>query len=756
MIYVGQLIKVPSPQQEILVCHVSLDYRFAAVADAKHVSSKDNFSKPKPWKVTDLVALIRKKGVESEQFDYPGEMSFSDKELIKQRRETWLINRDWKHWLTAPLTTPELINQYIYGDGVADELEELIKSNLANADLLKAKLLKVNSDKKKEVWTTKGAYYNALNRYIVFGCHPNALLPCKLKNSGSNYKVPLKIEDTNIKRGRKPVRQARISASNIGITAEHKSNIAKLVKFLKSEKGKKEYPNFTFKKAIELYQFNFETTILEREIEGEIHQIRIPFEREEDCLSEEQVYYHLKRIIDKQLYLQIKHGNISYEKDFADRQGSALEGVIGSTYRYEIDATVLDVYVRYPFDTTGQYSMGRPVLYLVIDVYSTMIVGFYLGFDGPNWEGAAQALVNACSCKVEFAARFNYSITEGDWPAHHVPVQAAVDNGTEQPDKVISTVLQAELGIRGYSFAAVYRGDAKGTVEGAFRCLENKGVHFVPGALNQHAQRGDQHASQQALLDYDSINIQLIDLIIKNNKSADRLHRFDINAIQSGIDITPEALYLHGLKQEMNGGRDGREIDPGRIHWAFLPEEEATVRGDGIYFKGLVYLSDYAKEADWFKVANLNGSFKIIVKRPKSWTSSLWHKTADGQYIRFDLKNVNNGSPFIGQHWEPVQHLLEQFKDKRHQNKLNTKKLTIQRNNLLAELKRLNEDAIEGADTNTSKSVQRDIKQRQKVFVAVQHVIKAIDHQLALQGDLLSQAPTQIQPQLDSDNDALL
>jgi len=231
MIYVGQLIKVPNPQQELLVCHVSLDYRFAAVTDAKHVSSKANFSKPKAWKVTDLVALIRKKGVESEQFDYPGEMSFSDKELIKQRRETWLINRDWKHWLTAPLTTAELINQYIYGEGVADELEELIKSNLANADLLKARLLKVNSDKKKEVWTTKGAYYNTLNRYIVFGCHPNALLPCKLKNSGSNYKVPLKIEDTNIKRGRKPVRQARISAPNIGITAEHKSNIAKLVKF---------------------------------------------------------------------------------------------------------------------------------------------------------------------------------------------------------------------------------------------------------------------------------------------------------------------------------------------------------------------------------------------------------------------------------------------------------------------------------------------------------------------------------------------
>ncbi|MGS0827704.1 hypothetical protein ACVBIO_18035 [Shewanella sp. 0m-8] len=717
MIYVGQYIVDEKQGLALRVCHVSHACQQAAVADMNIADIAINIAKPDIYSFDELHTLLKKNSASSSQHQLPAEMSYSDKVLIGMNRDKWLEKRDKKFALIEPLTSEALIAQYLYRGGLSEEITALLTSNMDTFPEM--------------AWTTRGAYYNALNRYIVFGCQVNALLPFKNKNIGRNYLIPASPGANNVKRGRGGANNTTSRSKSIGITQLHKAQLSKIVAYMKSKDGKKWFPKFTFKKAIELYQYQYETSVVERNIENTTHETRIPFE-ETQSLSQEQIRYHLKSIVDKKLYLQIRHGQISYEKDFADRQGAAHDGVIGATYRYEIDATVLDLYVRYPFDVSGQYSMGRPVLYFVIDVYSTMIVGFYLGFDGPNWEGASQALLNACSCKVTFSARYGVSISERDWPAHHIPVQVTVDNGTEHPDKIILSVLQSELGIRGYNFTAVFRGDAKGTVESKFNCINNESIHFTAGAIPEAAQRGEQHASNRAFWDYDSLIAEIIQSIILHNNTADRLHRLDINAIRTNIDITPNALYLHSLKQEMNGGRDGRLEDAGRLRWAFLPEEEATVRADGIYFKGLVYYSGYAKKAGWFSKAKHDKPFKIPIKRPKDWTSNIWHKTDSNQYVAFDLKNVNDESPFVGQHWEPVLHLLEQFKDKRHKNRLNAKKLRVFKQQLTEQLKLINEELLQGVKENTRISMQPRVKERQAQFKAMQQLKHAIEAQEAL------------------------
>jgi putative transposase len=712
MIYVGQVIKDIGLEEIFLVCHINHQKKEAAVADLPKAEKNANISKPRILSFNEITALLKKKHVESEQYKYPAEMSYSDTELVRQGRENWLKKRDDKYQLIGSLTTEHFILQYLYGDGLADEIEALIPNNL--------------NEFPDTAWKTTGAYYNTINRYIVFGCNINALLPCKLKNSGSNYFLPEKPGPDNVKRGRGGADNSKSRSKSMGVTLLHKNNLKATVAFMKAKENQKWFPKFVYKKAIELYQKFFESTLIEHDIGDTVSKTYIPFD-EEECLSEEQLRSHLKSILDKEAYLKIRYGQIAFDKDFEANQGSAHDGVIGSTYRYETDATVLDLYVRYPFDTTGQLSMGRPILYIVVDVSSTFITGFYLGFDGPNWTGASQALVNACSCKVEFAARYGVQLNEDDWPAHHIPVQVTVDNGTEHPDKIIESVLRAELGIRGYNFTAVYRGDAKGTVESQFDCLNNQVIHFTAGAIPEAPQRGEQHPSNQAFWDYDTLVAMLIREIIYHNQSADRLKKFNINAVRKGIDITPKAIFLNSLKDEMNGGRDARKLDPGQIRWAFLPEETASVRGDGIHFDGLVYYSDYAKKAKWFTKAKLHGAFHIPVKRTKDWSSHIWHKTPDGEYIRFDLINVNDESPFVATHWEPVQHLLEQFKDKRHKNKINAKKLRLFKEGLQAQLIAYNQEKVDISPDNVRISMQPGVKDRQSTYKALQHLIQAID-----------------------------
>ena len=46
--------------------------------------------------------------------------------------------------------------------------------------------------------------------------------------------------------------------------------------------------------------------------------------------------------------------------------------------------------------------IGRPVIYAVIDVYSRIVTGLYVGLEGPSWIGAMMALDNMVADKVHF------------------------------------------------------------------------------------------------------------------------------------------------------------------------------------------------------------------------------------------------------------------------------------------------------------------------------------------------------------------
>ncbi|WP_026958882.1 Mu transposase C-terminal domain-containing protein [Aliagarivorans taiwanensis] len=725
MIYQSLQISSNDGEIDLLVCHVHFSRQLAAVVDLKVIEGRSNLPKPKIWKFNELTKLIKQKGYTTQQFSYPAEMSFSDRELKEQKRQTWVAKRDEKHRRLAPLTSDALINQYLYGDGIADEVMFLVAENIRSDD--------------ESAWKTKGAYYSALNRYITFGCTINALLPVRLKACGSNYLHIDKPGPNNVKRGRGGKDNRNSRSKSMGVTKLHKKALRQVVAFVKKTCSK-----FTYAKAIEVYQLNFENHIVEREIEGEVHRTYVPF-KEHECLSDEQVYYHLKQIFTKAEYLKIKYGNLVYEKDYADRQGSAHDGVIGATHRYEIDATILDVYVRYPYDTTGQYTMGRPVLYLVVDVASTMYVGFYLGFDGPCWQGAAQALVNACMDKKEFCARFGVPPEDVNWPAAHIPVQVTIDNGPEYKDGLIQSILRSELGIRAFNFTAVFRGDAKGCVERAFGVL-NGVIHFIAGAIPKLVGRDEQHPSNRAEYDLDALHRLIYEEIVFRNNSAERISKMDINAIRANIDITPQALFLHSLKQEMNGGRPSKDVEPGRVRWAFLPEETAYVRGNGVYFEGLVYHSDFANQAGWYTKAKHHGAFKIVVKRTKDWTSQIWHKTSEGEYVCLHLKNVNDESPFLDMHWEPLLHLLEQFKDKKHQNRLNKKRMAAFKQGIIDRIEALNQEQLSGTPENSRKSIQPGIKSRQLFQKTLEKMLHAVELHAALMDETTSEAPEQNLP----------
>ncbi len=64
--------------------------------------------------------------------------------------------------------------------------------------------------------------------------------------------------------------------------------------------------------------------------------------------------------------------------------GTALDDCNGPGDVYEIDATIVDCYVV--AEAEGTTILGKCTLYLVIDRFSKLIVGFYMTLGSPSWK----------------------------------------------------------------------------------------------------------------------------------------------------------------------------------------------------------------------------------------------------------------------------------------------------------------------------------------------------------------------------------
>ncbi|MBU2847633.1 transposase family protein, partial [Acidithiobacillus ferriphilus] len=188
-----------------------------------------------------------------------------------------------------------------------------------------------------------------------------------------------------------------------------------------------------------------------------------------------------------------------YDKDMRALTGTAVGETIGPGSRYLIDATIADIYLvsRYFPDKI----VGRPVVYVVIDVFSRMITGLHVGFEGPSWVGAMQALANAVLDKTDYCTRFGVAIDGDDWPCLGMPDAILGDRG-EMVGQMVETLIQ-NFAVR-IETSAPYRADWKGVVEQQFRLLPARFKAYTPGYIQEdYRQRGGTDYRLDATLNID-------------------------------------------------------------------------------------------------------------------------------------------------------------------------------------------------------------------------------------------------------------
>ncbi|WP_409281781.1 Mu transposase C-terminal domain-containing protein [Pseudomonas defluvii] len=340
-------------------------------------------------------------------------------------------------------------------------------------------------------------------------------------------------------------------------------------------------------------------------------------------------------------------GEVRWNKDHRALVGTSVDGVLGPGHRYEVDATIADVYLVHRVNRN--WLIGRPVLYFVVDAYSRMITGMHVSLEGPSWESARHALYNAFTSKVDYCKRYNVDITDEDWPCFHVPLEVVADRGEllSNAGETMTRTLGPTLQI-----APPFRGDWKPVVESRFRLI-NQGLNlkFVPGGIDQrHLERIDRDYRLDAVLDIDQFTRIILLQVLVHNRNLHLPHLATPEMVGDDLELTPIEIWKWGMRNnviKLNIKSDAE------IKLGLLPSDQATIRRGGIYFKGLLYTCDLAERERWAE-----RSHNVRLMRRKVWydpnnTENVWVRE-DGAFIKLSIVD-HQQSKYAGYRFEEVE-----------------------------------------------------------------------------------------------------
>lgn len=283
--------------------------------------------------------------------------------------------------------------------------------------------------------------------------------------------------------------------------------------------------------------------------------------------------------------------------------GDATLQAFGPGSQLQIDSTPTDVWLVSSLDRSRR--LGRPNMYLVLDTFSHLIVGFYIGLDNPSFFSAGLALENATVDKVAFCAQFGIDIAREEWPNCGLPEEILADRG-ELKGHAASNLVQS-LNIR-ISNTAPFRADFKPIVERTIRSIHDVLTHQLPGAILKPKERGERDYRMGAALTLKELRILMIRAILEENGRRIEGYRLQKDMIADGVQPRPIDLWIWGVQN-----RTGhlRSIDPAILRANLLPSDKATVTHRGIRFCGLYYSCERAIHERWYERARATKSWQV-------------------------------------------------------------------------------------------------------------------------------------------------
>ncbi|QGZ41003.1 hypothetical protein IP92_03687 [Pseudoduganella flava] len=231
---------------------------------------------------------------------------------------------------------------------------------------------------------------------------------------------------------------------------------------------------------------------------------------------------------------------------------------------------------------------GRPVIYLVHDVFSGMVTGVHVSLEAPCWPQALMALAHCAADKVRHALRYGRAIGALDWPCRHLPERLLVPATLFGGDG--GQALLNNFGVRCDAVPALQAASlvpARAALEQRFGLLRAEAPALA-------AELGPLDGA----LDLIQFTRLVLDAVLEHNLRGD------------GDGRVPLQLWDWGMRER---GAALKQYGEELVRCALLPLHEALVTEDGICLGGMYYTCAKALEERWFDRARQRGRWVVRV-----------------------------------------------------------------------------------------------------------------------------------------------
>ncbi|MCX4174647.1 MULTISPECIES: hypothetical protein [Paraburkholderia] len=288
-------------------------------------------------------------------------------------------------------------------------------------------------------------------------------------------------------------------------------------------------------------------------------------------------------------------GDRQYALTGRPKHGHALQHCPGPGAQYMIDATVADVYLVSVFDRT--LVIGRPTVYLAMDVWSRMIVGVHVTLEPPSFEGVALVLENIVTPKDEFCARYGLRIGPDFWPCRYLPsIGFQTDHGSDylkaQAWKTATQDLHVSI-----SNVRVLDPLMRGLIERRFGIIPVQFQRASFGVVERDVTtRGAPRYARDATDTLTEFTRKLLRAILINMRMPIGHEGAQPEMVFQGIADTPFNRWSYGM-DNFTGSLRKHSID--EVRMATWPHSTAVPTDRGLLWNGAYYTSDRIEERNF-------------------------------------------------------------------------------------------------------------------------------------------------------------
>ncbi|QRM19003.1 hypothetical protein GBK02_06155 [Dechloromonas sp. TW-R-39-2] len=304
-----------------------------------------------------------------------------------------------------------------------------------------------------------------------------------------------------------------------------------------------------------------------------------------------------------------------YEKNNRPLNGQSNPITLQTGLRALVDASSNDRYLVSAFNRSQTLGPARVIP--VVEEKTGYIWGIYVGWR-VNKEAAKLSILNACSDKVEFCARYHIHIKPEEWYSHlHAEFRA--DKG-----EFNCTAVRESLGETNRSIEYVITGrpDLRGRGERAHGLLHD---HNANGStFGRFRKRGEIDPAKEADQTLFDFTRELIRDVLRINNFDPVPHLRTTEMIQAGVEPYRRNILEYCMA---NGYHHQISYNEDDLYLALCPEFPASITRDGIYplvkrhfdsgdeilLKDLRYLGQNAEFDRWLESARRNKRERISI-----------------------------------------------------------------------------------------------------------------------------------------------